>query len=155
MYCFSLKLNSCVLLKNDYKNDDCFFHYFLGFFYSLFTGRGPQKKTGPRYRTPRKTRPPLFDYVYERSFDADYFSIKNTFWKYLVLMLKASWKKGSETPTFKCWYLYQTVKCQIIATNGWLSFHIVMHVKKLSVSWNFACWCYTTTVTWKNFFPSY
>ena len=38
-------------------------------------------------------------------------------------MLKASWKIGSETPTFKCWYLYQTVKCQIIATNGWLSFH--------------------------------
>ena len=47
-------------------SDDCFFHYFLGFLYSLFTGRGSQTKTDPRYRTPRKTRPPLFDYVHER-----------------------------------------------------------------------------------------
>ena len=54
VYCFSLKLNSCVLLKNDCNNDDCFFHYFLGFLYSLFTRRGPRKKQALDIGPPEK-----------------------------------------------------------------------------------------------------
>ena len=42
--------------------------------------------------------------------------------------------KNSETPTFKCFCLYQTVRCQIIVTNDRLSFNIVKHAQKPSVS---------------------
>ena len=59
---------------------------------------------------------------------------RNTFWKWLLHVLKCVWKGGLKNVTFKQQKLYEEVTLQIVATNVLAYFRVVTHSYSASLS---------------------